>query len=424
MEGSGKNACDWSAFDARLELLVKAGLEPNIIVVGANEGGTSNYSTPPYVFTAAYAATLGAPPQDQVVCGDWQGGPSSPVHGSSTVSGVWNTNACYSSAGTCEGSADINGFPVVYEKPYMTAYQTFIANVLKHYSPAGTHSGPALASHIGYIRFGMTSGGEATLVCNGVSPGPLGLAAQPLGFSKNAFVGSKADPASGYISSMMAWIHAQTPSVSVGINSHGGPPNGTDLSYANAEAQLAVASHVGFGIEAFGIGDSYLTSRGMPCIDNWCDNFATYADAGVPLVLQNTIAALQPSYAVTDIEGNGRYALATAPGSDLYGGNSAWVQISGSSSSVYDGTFNLLAADAATFALATTSTAAGTGGTLLTPDYLPISIPFAISAHATALELYLCDLLYAFDPNPVAGLTCSTPPGPIGLFPFPPGQGP
>ena len=31
---------------------------------------------------------------------------------------------------------------------------------------------------------------------------------------------------------------------------------------------------------------------------------------------------------------------------------------------------------------------------------------------ATAFEIYLCDLFYAYDPHPVAGEKCSTPPGP------------
>jgi hypothetical protein len=210
----------------------------------------------------------------------------------------------------------------------------------------------------------------------------------------------------------MAFIHAQDPSVPTAINAHAGPPDNSDNSYADTEAQLAVANHVGFGMEAFGLGDAYLSSHGMECVDNWCNNFATYADAGVPLVLQNTIPLLQPTYALTTIVGNGKDALATAPGSDLYGGNSSWVQISGSSAAAYNGMFDVIGADASVFGFASTESVTGTGGTLLSPDYLPLSIPFAIGAHATAFEIYLCDLLYAYDPNPVAGLTCSSPPGP------------
>ena len=64
------------------------------------------------------------------------------------------------------------------------------------------------------------------------------------------------------------------------------------------------------------------------------------------------------------------------------------------------------------FPWASPPTASGTGGRVIGPDYLPISVPFAVSEHATALEIYLYGLRYAFDPSPVAGLTCSTTPGP------------
>jgi hypothetical protein len=42
---------------------------------------------------------------------------------------------------------------------------------------------------------------------------------------------------------------------------------------------------------------------------------------------------------------------------------------------------------------------------------LPATVPFGIAHHASAFEIYLCDLFYAFDPNPVTGSACSTPPG-------------
>ncbi len=411
-EGSSSNPCNWASYDAELATYVKAGLQINLIVVAVNEGtgGTANDVTPAYVFAPSYANSLGAAPQDVVVCGYWPGGSKSPVHGSDTVSGVWNYSQCYSTAGTCAKSTDTNGFPVVYEKPFMTAYQGFIANVLQHYSPRGTGDGPELASHLGYIRIGMTEGGENQIVCSNVSPGPLGLTKQPLGFTKDIYLGSTADPASGYISSMVSWIHAQNPSVPTEINSNAGPPADTDLTYSDIEAQLAIASHVGFGIEALSIGDPYELAQGKPCVDDWCKNFEMYAGAGLPLVLQTAIPTTQPVYAISGIEGDGHTATATCTTScDFY--RNAWVQITGNSAPDLNGTFAVTTTTANTFSFESTSTATGTGGTAINPDYLPVSIPFAVSGHATALEIYLCDLLYAFDPDPVLGMTCSTPPG-------------
>jgi len=412
VEGSKDNPCNWTSYDTQLAKYVAAGLEVNLIVVGVNEGGTSNDATPPYVFTPSYASSLGASPQDMVTCSLWPGGPSSPVHGSKTVSGVWNHDSCYSTSGACSGSTDTTGFPVVYEKPYMTAYQGFIANVLQHYSARGTGAGPGLSSHIGYVRFGMTAGGENQLFCSTVWPGAKGLAAQPLSYSKEAYLGSMADPSSGYVSAMVSWIHAKDPSVGVLINSHSGPPADTDLTYADIEAELATSNHVGIGMEALGISDVYESSRGKPCNDDWCENFEQYAQAGVPLVLQTTQATLQPAFTISSIAASGGTAIANCTTvCDFYTGNSGWVQIIGNSVADFNGTFPVIGTTSTSFAFASPSNASGTGGTAIVPDDLATTVPFAVSEHTTALELYLCDLLYAFDPNPVTGSKCSTPPG-------------
>jgi hypothetical protein len=211
---------------------------------------------------------------------------------------------------------------------------------------------------------------------------------------------------------MVSFIHSRDPSIGALINTHAGPPADTDLTYADIEAQIALGNHVGVGMEALGIGDAYEHALGKPCVDDWCATFEQNAGAGVPLVLQSTVPTLQPSYSIASIEGNGKTATATCTTPcDFYTGNSAWVQISGNSAADFSATFEVSGATSTTFSFASTSSATGAGGTVLGPDYLPITVPFAVSEHATALELYMCDLLYAFDPEPVAGMKCSTPPG-------------
>jgi hypothetical protein len=104
--------------------------------------------------------------------------------------------------------------------------------------------------------------------------------------------------------------------------------------------------------------------------------------------------------------GDGKTATATcATPCDFY--RNGWAQVTGNSDPALNGTFTVTTTTSTSFSYASTSTATGTGGTVINPDYLPISVPFAVSQHATALEIYLCDLLYAFDPDPVLGLTCS-----------------
>jgi hypothetical protein len=416
VEGSADHPCDWTAFDATVSEYVNAGLTVNLIVIGVNEGGMSNQGTPAYVFTPAYATSLGAAPQDMVTCGLWPGGKNSPVQGSMTVSGIWNHDACTATGGSCNGSApytDTNGFPVVYEKPFMTGYQGFIANVLKHYSASGSGSGPALASKIGYARFGMTAGGETQLFCQTVWPGVAGMGAAPDQYSKTLFVGSASDPSSGYISSMANFIHAQHSKIPSLINAHVGPPANSDLSYADEEAQIAVANEMGFGMEALSIADPYQHALGKPCNDDWCAGFEANAKTGLPLVLQSTIPTTSPTFGITTISGDGKSATVTcATDCDFYTGNSGWVTVSGNSNAAFNGTFQIKSvASTSTFTFASTTNASGNGGSLENPDYLPTTIPFAVSEHASALEIYLCDLFYAFDPNAVANEKCSTPPG-------------
>jgi hypothetical protein len=416
VEGSSDHPCDWSAYDELFSAYENAGLTVNLIVIGVNEGGTSNQGTPAYVFTPEYATSLGAPPQDMTTCALWPGAASSPVQGSKTVSGIWNHDTCVATGGSCTGSApytDHNGFPVVYEKPYMTGYQGFIANVLKHYSPAGSGMGPALSAKIGYARIGMTAGGENQLFCTPVWPGPTGLAASPNTFSKALFDGSISDPQSGYISAMTSFLASQKSKLPTLINAHAGPPANSDMSYADEQAAIAISNGVGFGMEALSIGDPYRDSLAQDCTDDWCNNFETNASKGAPLVLQTTIPFVQPTVAITSIAGDGSNAVVTcASDCPSYSGSSAWVQISGNSNAAFNGTFQIVEPlSSTTFAIATKTNATGTGGSMLNPDYLPSTIPFAVKKHASAFEIYLCDLFYAFDPNTVAGETCSTPPG-------------
>ncbi len=414
VEGSS-TPCDWQAFDARVADFVSHGLTVNLIVVGVPEGGHGNNGTPSYVFKPSYAASLGAPPQDFSVCGLWPGGANAPVKGSPTLSAVWNSDSCTASVGTCAASTDHSGFPVVYEKPYMTAYQSFVANVIKHYSPAGDGDGPTLAAHVGYARFGMTAGGETQLFCQDMWPGPSGLAADPGGFTKDIFMND-------YITPMVATLAGAHPAIGLEINAHNGPPGETDFTLADAEGSAALAVGVGIGMESLSIADPAKLAAGNLCGDDWCGQFDR-APAHVPLVLQTTCPTVTQEYPLMSITGDGHLATATCVGNctaldsnqscggalDLYPGSSGWTEIHGSGA--YDGAYAVKVLSPTSFQFTSTITTAVTTGSARTPDFLPATVPFGIAHHASAFEIYLCDLFYAFDPNPVTGSVCSTPPG-------------
>jgi hypothetical protein len=421
-EGSSTNGCNWSTFDAEVQQFVRAGLDVNVIAGPASDI-SPNTVTPAYVFSTQYAATLPGhpPPQDLAVCPLYAGDADAPVHGASH-DGVWNVDSCYTAetGTTCSGSDDISGIPIIYEVPVMTAYQGFIKNLFKHFSASGTGLGPQLAPHIGYIRTGTLAGGESFVDCYETWPAPTGLDLQhpppgsPPFFTSTEFL-------SGYISAMDSFIASQKPSMSIVVSAIDGP--GNDVSYANEEALLAEKNGLGFGMESLALNDYELDALGMPCTQNWCENFERYAGNRTTLYLQTTPPALAPTFPLSSVsvsKGSGTASctgtcqLANLPRASTHQ-DFGYIKLSGNSNGSLDGYFDFreaLAGNAGfTFVASTGTSGMGMGGVVYTPDYLPTILPFAVQRHATALELNVCDLYYAFDPQPVPGKECG-PPGP------------
>lgn len=138
-----------------------------------------NPYTPPYVFTSGYATTVGADsPQDVAACSQMPGsaaGGSLPYTGTmgSADYVIWNTNSCKVVAGidltcTCTGSScgitNFTAFPVVYEKPILTAYQNLLKALSANYSVGGPDYS-TIGKYISYVRAGMALGGENLPLC-------------------------------------------------------------------------------------------------------------------------------------------------------------------------------------------------------------------------------------------------------------------
>ena len=149
--------------------------------------------------------------------------------------------------------------PVFWKEPYPTLYKAFMAEVLARYA-----TNPA----IGYIRFGLSQGGETFPVCK------TALNAQ--GFTTPIW--------ESYIADMVAYQTTQTTAkqLMIGINSYGTPP---DDSVPDYEAGLAIANHFGFGSQGLQASDVTNYAQGQPCSVDWCGNFNTYVGQG-PLQLQ------------------------------------------------------------------------------------------------------------------------------------------
>jgi hypothetical protein len=145
-----------------------------LVMQSTSDSGNINNQTPPYVFSPAYAASLGAAPQDVSICNTVQGGTvngiappiTSPSGSFSNDYAVWNANGGAILAGTDLAmtgtfpTTNFSGFPVVYEKPFLSAWENFIHNFLIHFSTNGSGSGPTIAPYIAYIRFGFALGAE------------------------------------------------------------------------------------------------------------------------------------------------------------------------------------------------------------------------------------------------------------------------
>jgi hypothetical protein len=227
---------DFSEFDKGLKRYYDAGKKVNIIVRPVSNGGV-NHITPEYVFSEKWARSVGAPPLDVVSCP--QG-----YHG--------------------DGSRN-SGFPAVYEPPFKVAYKKFIAAVLAHY---------ANNPHIGYIRFGLAVGGEAFAWCSNELKSLRG----PYSFSKSLWL--------DYVEEMDAYEESLHPTMQLmaAINQQR-DGNRWDVSYADAEAKMAVAHGQGFGCQGWQESDIEAYSSGRPSTSNWCALFDKYAGK-VPLELQ------------------------------------------------------------------------------------------------------------------------------------------
>ncbi|MGA8866881.1 MAG: hypothetical protein WB510_07920, partial [Candidatus Sulfotelmatobacter sp.] len=222
---------NFSGFDANLQPYLSAGKQVNLVVWPATEGGNNDPnnggSTPAYVFSQAWATTVGASaPQDMAVCESYTGDSGNPDYSSAIAGngGSWNINT----------SSDLSGLPISYEAPFMVAYQNFIVQVIKHYNAPG-------APNIGYIRFGFSQGGENSPECNQYWAG----------YSHDVYL--------NYIKTMTDFVRAQNPSMTILGDLHAvGPPGSVDYTYADTEAADAVSDGFGFGTN--GLQQSDVTS--------------------------------------------------------------------------------------------------------------------------------------------------------------------
>jgi hypothetical protein len=163
--------------------------------------------------------------------------------------------------------------PLYYAGSYRGLYKTFIAVVMNRYG-----NDP----RIGYIRFGLSQGGEAFPTC----------LAQMMAVNndKQSQFNTRWE---NYILEMQAYqnnlphtVQLMSPTTQFG----------TPVQYSVNDWEASNAVSLGFGFGTNGLQQSDLTSYPTkPCISDWCANFQTYTNR-VPLEMQ-TIGYSDPTNA-------------------------------------------------------------------------------------------------------------------------------
>jgi hypothetical protein len=225
--GTGANPrYEWSSVQSAIAPWEAAGKTVNLIVWGASEGGTVQRSTPLWVQSQV----------QMISCG----GKNAPT-------------------------------PVYWQPGYANNWRAFIAATVDHF---------ASDRHIGYLRFGLGTGGEGLASAGTKTPSCLA--------QWNAAGYQTVWPA--YVRELIAFegsLHA-THQLMVALNTF------DDIPAPQTVAQEASQNGIGFGMEGLQASDAAAISGGQSCgASNWCAVFSQFAGT-VPLHLQ-TLYQSDPS---------------------------------------------------------------------------------------------------------------------------------
>jgi hypothetical protein len=150
---------------------------------------------------------------------------------------------------------------------FYSNYQTAVSALLTHVSQA------SYASHIGYIRVGLSKGGEINLpsgwdnsssgACYGGYSGKWGYTA-----------GSPGDSWNGYLQSMVQWEGGLNTSIPLLVSITPITDVGTEPD--DFIAQVAAQNGINFGNQGLQASDITSFSSGNPCAGDWCNLFHQY----------------------------------------------------------------------------------------------------------------------------------------------------
>jgi hypothetical protein len=163
--------------------------------------------------------------------------------------------------------------PIYWEGPFRVDYEGFMSAVVQHFG-----SNPS----IGYLRFGVGTGGEDIVVPNANSPACLSQL-QSYGFTDQVWL--------NYTFSVLDAERSLNASKQL-MTSINYVPGGADAAPDQVAAR-AVADGIGFGYQGARASDISSYQSGQPCGADWCALFGQYAGR-VPLELQ-TVSPSSPN---------------------------------------------------------------------------------------------------------------------------------
>jgi hypothetical protein len=254
-----------------------------------------NSGTPAWVFSQAWADTVGSPVQDTAFCSNYpQDTSADPLPPAAGIANI-NTKNCGGNGATqCTEATVATGVPAIWEKPYATAINDWHQAIIQHY---------ANIAYAAYLRLGVSISGEAAVTCstiNGVagtgfesltSPASaVGLKAAWTGAAVNQIAFNATQRA--VLNPEPTWQLMNTTNMGQDLEDINGN-NGIDPSWATAEAD-AVLAHQPYAIGAEGLQNGQMGSdlnnvantvcTGPDCCsDDWC-NVHTLVQGKVPAV--------------------------------------------------------------------------------------------------------------------------------------------
>jgi hypothetical protein len=252
---------------------------------------------------------------------------------------------------------------------------------------------------------------------NAIWPGPKGLNAEGQEYTDNGYlsVWPASGDGAGYITSMVSFLKSLGASFPFDINAHNGPPpnsfGAANVAYADSEAIVASANGVGFGMDSTSIDDGQQFATGIypTTPTDWAHNFKAHPapvhhlqmyEPGQTYFAAGYVISYIMTTGPTGSPANTAIINCSYDCSWFSGISGANIYVSGNSNPALNGVWPIsctsqCASNTLQF-FSSVSANSYTGGIVWAPDYWPIVMPFAVQHNVSSIEVYECDLDFAF----------------------------